>query len=120
MTRRPPSVETTRAGEAAEVTFDLLQEAKARRASGVFRLTDPRSKVAIDMKEFGSLQTMGGWASFTGGARLRPSEAERSVMVILDDDELVVSAGDYQLDGSFRQFAVRSPAARGREVLKAF
>jgi N-acyl-D-amino-acid deacylase len=86
--------------ESADVTFDLLEDAKARHATGVFRLIDPRSKVAIDMKEFGSLQTMGDWASFTGRARLRPSETERSVMVILDDDQLVVSAGDYQLAAS--------------------
>jgi hypothetical protein len=44
---------------------------------------------------------MGNWASFTGRARLRSSEAERSVTVIVDDEELVVSAGDYQISGSF-------------------
>jgi hypothetical protein len=52
------------------------------------------------MKEFGSLQTMGEWATFTGRARLRPSEPERSVTVILDESELVVSAGEYQLAGT--------------------
>ena len=86
--------------DSADVTFDLVQDAKARRATGVFHLVDSRSKVSIDMKEFGSLQAMAGWASFTGRARLRPSEPERAVTVILDDDELVVSAGEYQIAGS--------------------
>jgi len=85
----------------AEVTLDLVQDAKSRRANGVFRLVDPRTRVSIDVKDFGSLQTMGNWASFTGRARLRSSEAERSVTVIVDDEELVVSAGDYQISGSF-------------------
>jgi hypothetical protein len=86
--------------ETAEVTLDLLQDPKSRRASGVFRLVDPRAKVSIDMKDFGSLQAMGGWASFTGRARLRSSEAERAVTVIVDDDDLVVSAEEYQLSGT--------------------
>jgi N-acyl-D-amino-acid deacylase len=83
-----------------DVTVDLLQEANAHRAAGVFRLTDPHSKIAIDMKEFGSLQVIGNWASFTGRARLRPSEPERAVTVILDEDALVVGAGDYRLSGT--------------------
>lgn len=86
--------------ETTDVTFDLSQDAKAHHATGVFRLTDQRSKLSIDMKEFGSLQTMGEWTSFTGRARLRPSEPERSVTVILDESEIVVSAGDYQLAGT--------------------
>jgi N-acyl-D-amino-acid deacylase len=86
--------------ETAEVTFDLSQDAKAHHAAGAFRLTDQRSKVLLEMKEFGSLQTMGEWASFTGRARLRPSEQERSVTVILDESELVISAGNYALAGT--------------------
>jgi len=86
--------------EAADVTLDLLQDAKSRRAAGVFRLVDPRAKVSIEMKDFGSLQTIGGWASFTGRARLRSSEPERPMTVIVDEDEIVISAGEYQLAGS--------------------
>ncbi|HEX7137476.1 MAG TPA: amidohydrolase family protein, partial [Vicinamibacterales bacterium] len=86
--------------DTADVTFDLSQDARAHHATGAFKVLDQRSKVSIDMKEFGSLQTMGDWASFTGRARLRPSEPERSVTVIVDEGELVVSAGDYRLAGS--------------------
>jgi N-acyl-D-aspartate/D-glutamate deacylase len=86
--------------EAADVTLDVVQDARSRRAGGAFRLVDTRAKVSIDMKDFGSLQAMGGWASFTGRARLRPSEPERPVTVIVDDEEIVVSAGDYQIAGT--------------------
>lgn len=86
--------------ETADVTLDVSQDARAHHATGAFRLTDQRSKVSIDMKEFGSLQTLGEWASFTGRARLRATEPERSVTVILDDSEIVVSAGDYALAGT--------------------
>jgi N-acyl-D-aspartate/D-glutamate deacylase len=87
----------------ADVLLDLVQDAKARRAAGVFRVTDSRNGVSIDLKECGSLQTMGDWASFTGRARLRSSEPERSVTVIVDEDQMVVSAGDYRLEGTLHR-----------------
>jgi N-acyl-D-aspartate/D-glutamate deacylase len=86
--------------DTAEVVLDMFHDAKAHHAAGVFKLIDARTKIALDMKEFGVLQTLGSWASFTGRARLRPTEAERSVTVILDEDELAVSAGDYSLAGT--------------------
>ena len=85
------------------VVMDVRQRPGARRASGTFRVTDPARGVALTMTEFGHLQTASNWASFTGRARLRPSEAERSVLVIRDGDELVVSAGDVSLTVALRR-----------------
>jgi hypothetical protein len=79
------------------VVMDVRQRAGARRASGTFRVTDQARGVALTMTEFGQLQTAPTWAKFTGRARLRPAEPERSLLVILDGDELVVSAGDVSL-----------------------
>lgn len=75
------------------LVMDVRQAAGARHASGTFQFTPPASRVRIEMTEFGHLQTARDWASFTGRARLRPGEPERSVTVILDGTELVVSAG---------------------------
>ena len=85
------------------VVMDVRQRLGARRASGTFRVTDPVRGVALTMTEFGHLQTASNWASFTGRARLRPSEAERSVLVIRDGDELVVTAGDVSLTVALRR-----------------
>ena len=79
------------------VVMDVRQRSGARRASGTFRVTDKASGLALTMTEFGQLQTADGWATFTGRARLRPSEPERSVLVILDGDQLLVSAADLSL-----------------------
>ena len=54
--------------------------------------------MALEMTEFGQLQTAPAWASFTGRARLRPSEPERAVTVILDGDDLIVRAGDVSIE----------------------
>lgn len=78
------------------VVLDVMQAKGARAAKGTFRLTQQGSGIAFEMKEFGHLQTATQWASFTGRARLRRSEPERSVTVILDRGELIVSAGDFQ------------------------
>jgi N-acyl-D-amino-acid deacylase len=80
-----------------QMMIDVRQAAGARTASGTFRLTQKSTGVTLEMKEFGQLQTMPGWTSFTGRARLRPSEPERAVTVILDGHELIVSAGDFSL-----------------------
>jgi N-acyl-D-amino-acid deacylase len=79
------------------IVIDVAQRAGDRRARGTFRLTEKASGVALTMTEFGQLQTAPGWASFTGRARLRASEPERSVTVILDGDDLVVRAGDFSV-----------------------
>ena len=86
----------------AEVLLDVAQHARAKHAAGAFRVRDPRSKTTIDMKDFGLLQTTADWASFSGRARLRPSDPERSVVVILDANTLVVDAGDFQLAGPIK------------------
>jgi N-acyl-D-amino-acid deacylase len=77
------------------VTVDVTQARGARAAQGTFRLTQAGTGIAIEMKEFGQLQTARNWASFTGRARLRPSEPERSVTVILDGRDVIVTAGDF-------------------------
>ena len=84
----------------ADVTIDVAQNADARHATGTFRLTDARANVAIEMREFGVLQMSGEWASFTGRARLRATEPERSITVIVDGLTLVIdSTGGYGLTG---------------------
>ena len=88
---------------APAVVLDVTQRSGAHRASGAFRLTDTARGVALTMSEFGHLQTAGAWASFTGRARLRPSEPERSVLVIRDGDELVVTAGDVSFTVALRR-----------------
>jgi len=85
------------------VLIDVRQAAGARTASGTFRFTQESAGVALEMKEFGQLQTMAGWASFSGLARLRSSEPERAVTVILDGDELIVSAGDFSFTTAARR-----------------
>ena len=85
------------------VVMDVRQRPGAHRASGTFRLTDKTGGVTLTMTEFGQLQTAAGWATFTGRARLRPSDPERSVLVIRDGDELVVTAGDVNLTVALRR-----------------
>jgi N-acyl-D-aspartate/D-glutamate deacylase len=82
-----------------KVVLEVAQDARANHAAGSFHMRDPQSKTAIDMKDFGLLQTTADWASFSGRARLRPSDPERSVLVILDANTLVVDAGDFHLAG---------------------
>ena len=80
-----------------EAVIDVKQGAGARHAQGTFHLTQPAEGVTLEMTEFGQLQTAQDWASFTGRARLRPTEPERSVTVVLDAGQLVVSAGDFNV-----------------------
>jgi hypothetical protein len=87
------------------VVIDIAQARGARAAHGTFRLTQAATGIAIEMKEFGQLQTARDWASFTGRARLRPGAAERAVMVILDGREVIVTAGDFE-------FTTRTTAKR--------
>jgi N-acyl-D-amino-acid deacylase len=85
------------------VVIDVKQGTGARRASGTFHLTQNAAGVTLEMTEFGQLQTARDWASFTGRARLRPAEPERSVMVILDAGQLVVNAGDFNFTTGARR-----------------
>ena len=109
MPARPMSASATRAAARratsaeATVVMEVSQRAGARRASGTFRVTDTARGVALTMTEFGHLQTASNWASFTGRARLRPSDPERSVLVILDGEELIVRADDVTLTVAVRR-----------------
>jgi len=82
-------------GDGVDVVLDVTQLRGARAAQGTFRLTQRAEGIALAMKEFGQLQTARNWASFTGRARLRPSEPERSVIVIVDGRDVLVTAGDF-------------------------
>ena len=74
---------------------EVRQPENAPRAEGTFRLTRLSDKIDLQMTEFGQLQTGTRWTSFTGVARLRPSEPERAVVVIVDGDDVFVQAGDF-------------------------
>jgi hypothetical protein len=78
------------------VVIDVTQARGARAATGTFTVTRPADGVALEMKEFGHLQTARDWASFTGRARVRRTQYEESVTVIVDGRQLFVSAGDLQ------------------------
>jgi N-acyl-D-amino-acid deacylase len=93
-----------RAGTGTEaVVIDLRQSAGATAATGRVQVTQPASGVAMTITEFGRLQTAPGWASVTGRGRLRPSEPERSVMVIVDGDQVVVRAGEFAVSVATRR-----------------
>ena len=92
---------STQAG--ASLVVDVTQGPGARAASGTFRLTQKDTGVALAMTTFGQLQTARDWASFTGRARLRPSEPERSISVIVDGDDVVVRAGEFVYTASVRR-----------------
>ncbi len=79
------------------IAVDVTQAAGARQAVGAFRLSQAASGVALEMTEFGMLQTARNWASFTGLGRLRPGAPEASVTVILDGDNVVVVSGEFRL-----------------------
>jgi len=83
--------------------IDVKQRKGARKASGTFRVTQKAAGITLEMTEFGQLQTARDWASFTGMARLRPAEPERSVTVILDAGQLVVSSGDFTFTSGARR-----------------
>ncbi len=91
----------TTAGDA--VVLDVKQRAGARKASGTFRVTNKATGIALEITEFGLLQTARDWASFTGMARLRPAEPERPVTVILDAGELDVSSGNFTFSAGARR-----------------
>jgi N-acyl-D-amino-acid deacylase len=79
------------------VVVDVTQAAGARQAGGTFRLSQAASGVALEIIEFGTLQTAPNWASFTGRGRLRPGAPETSVTVILDGHDVVVVSGEFRL-----------------------
>jgi N-acyl-D-aspartate/D-glutamate deacylase/CubicO group peptidase (beta-lactamase class C family) len=82
--------------------IEVSQAAGARQAGGTFRLSQASSGVALEITEFGTLQTAPNWASFTGRGRLRPGAAEESVTVILDGDDVVVVSGEFTLTTALR------------------
>lgn len=98
------SVARRNRGEAGETVIDVAQDARARRARGTFRHSDTASGAAIDMKEFGILQTYGDWAAFTGRARTESSGPEKTISVVVDGDTISITAdGAVLTDGLSRR-----------------
>jgi N-acyl-D-aspartate/D-glutamate deacylase len=93
--RESRSVVAGYTGRGVAAIVEVRQPENARRAEGTFRLTRLSGSIDLQMTEFGQLQTAARWTSFTGVARLRPSEPERSVVVIVDGDDVFVQAGDF-------------------------
>jgi N-acyl-D-aspartate/D-glutamate deacylase len=83
MTTGPRNITVNGSVNGVRIEVGVRQAANERTARGTFRLTESRSGVNIDMKEFGVLQTAAGWSSFTGRAKIGPGE-ERSITVIVD------------------------------------
>jgi N-acyl-D-amino-acid deacylase len=93
--RESRSVVAGYTGRGVAAIVDVRQPADARRAEGTFRLTRRSGSIDLQMSEFGQIQTAPRWTSFTGVGRLRPSEPERAVVVIVDGDDVFVHAGDF-------------------------
>jgi N-acyl-D-amino-acid deacylase len=83
--------------DGATIAIDVAQAANARHATGTIRIVDAAKNVRIEMKELGVLQTSGDWASVTGRAKLRSSDPERSVLLIVDGARVMIDAGDYSV-----------------------
>jgi N-acyl-D-amino-acid deacylase len=94
MPTRPMSVNSARhvslAGDAVvsdskvRIALNVTQDAGASRATGSFRLSNPRTRMTIEAARIGLLQTTGQLASFVGRARVLPGGEERSITVTVD------------------------------------
>ena len=73
--------------EGRRVSFDIGQEAGALMAEGSFRLTKARGTAVIETVNVSLLQVSEQWASFTGRVRVLPSDEERSVTVIVEQND---------------------------------
>jgi hypothetical protein len=99
-----PQVLSRRAGSDQEaVVVDVTQPAGATAATGRVTVTQAASGVALTVTEFGRLQAAPGWASLTGRGRVRPSEPERSITVIVDGDQVLIGAGEFALSATARR-----------------
>ncbi len=70
---------------AAEVALSLNQVARARGADGEFSVTLPDGTVDVIGDEFGELQTMPGWASFTAMGRVGSAAEIAPLHVVVDE-----------------------------------
>jgi hypothetical protein len=124
MPSRAMSVDRTRrvsfsghAGE-TELSFEVSQKPGARAAHGSLRLDDARSDTHLRMEQFGLLQTSGGWATFTGRARVTPPGDDRSVTVMVDRSDPLAPGHSAQIivDGGYRLSTSVPPDAVRMEV----
>jgi N-acyl-D-amino-acid deacylase len=131
MPTRPMSVNAARqislAGDATvsnanvkvRIELNVAQDAGSRRATGSFRLSDPRTGTTIEVAKIGLLQTTAKWASFTGRARVLPGGEERSITVTVDSADPLVAVRTatisvdveeaYQLTASMDASRVKDP-----------
>ena len=77
------------------LAMDVRQEAGARHASGTFQLTQPSSRVRIEMTEFGHLRIARDWASFSGTGATAAGRTRTLHDGNSDGGDLSVSAGDF-------------------------
>jgi N-acyl-D-aspartate/D-glutamate deacylase len=66
------------------VRLDVAQRPGEKQARGTFRLELPDDAGTMTATEFGVLQVMRGWASFTAQAKFKPEGVVRPITVIVD------------------------------------
>jgi N-acyl-D-aspartate/D-glutamate deacylase len=101
------------------LTLDVRQDAAARKAIGTFRVTDSLSKTTIEMIEPGVLQIADRWASFTGRARVTPSNSFAALAVTIDRSGAAPAGkatATIYLDGARRLEIAIDPAIAGTRV----
>lgn len=99
MPSRPMNLHTSRRVsangviEGRRVSFDIGQDAGGLMAEGSFQLTDARGTTVIETVNVSLLQVSEQWASFTGRARLLPADEERSITVIVEQNDAFSETG---------------------------
>jgi N-acyl-D-aspartate/D-glutamate deacylase len=71
-------------GTALRVIVDVMHPRGARSARGTFRVTDRSGTIVFEAREFGILQTLGTWASFTAYSRGSTPEGSRAATVVAE------------------------------------
>jgi len=94
---------TLKAAASKALSLDVRQDAAARTATGTFRLTADsvassfsrtgQSNSTIEMVEPGVLQVADRWASFTGRARLLPSNEPVALTVVVERSDPAKASG---------------------------
>ncbi|MGE0359316.1 MAG: amidohydrolase family protein [Vicinamibacterales bacterium] len=86
------------------VEIDVRQARDASSAAGTVRVRMAGAAAAVEMTEFGHLQTAPGWASLTGIVRAGGDTLPRAhaATIVVDGDDVIVHAGDIVFRGSRR------------------
>ena len=80
---------------AHEIALAVSHGTADRRATGTFRLRDPRTGTVVEAHELGLLQTAARWASFTGTARVQEPGGVASIRALT----VTVEQADPFVDG---------------------